>query len=299
MGNDSYTVIVVPQHSSTVKRYKLSTARLKGVASIFAAVFIVSAWLVYDYATVKSEVGELKELREQNQAQNEQIRSFVGKISEMESQMLKLRQFDAKLRIITNLEKPGSQEQYIGIGGPGEEVAGDYGSRKDMLIQKMHSDLENMQIEAAVQEESFVELQEFLEDKKSLLASTPSIWPVRGWITSGFGKRVSPFTGTWKMHDGIDIATRTGMTIVAPADGRVMFAGIESGYGKLLVIDHGYGVVTRFGHNSEIFVRQGDVVKRGTKVAAVGTTGRSTGPHVHYEVRVNGVPVNPKNYILN
>ncbi|MDT8317939.1 MAG: M23 family metallopeptidase [bacterium] len=299
MGKDSYTVIVVPQQSSQVKRYKLSTTHLKGVASVFTAIFILSAWLVYDYATVKGEVGELKELREQNQAQNEQIRSFVGKITAMESQMLKLRQFDAKLRIITNLEKPGGREQYIGIGGPGEEVADDYGSRKDMLIQKMHSDLENMQIEAAVQEESFVELQEFLEDKKSLLASTPSIWPVRGWITSGFGKRVSPFTGTWKMHDGIDIATRTGTTIVAPADGRVMFAGIESGYGKLLVIDHGYGVVTRYGHNSEIFARQGDIVKRGVKVAAVGTTGRSTGPHVHYEVRVNGVPVNPKNYILN
>ena len=118
MGKDSYTVIVVPQRSSQVKRYNLSTARLKAVASVFTAIFVVSAWLVYDYATVKSEVGELKELREQNQAQSEQIRSFVGKITAMESQMLKLIQFEAKLRIINNLEKPGSQEQYIGIGGP-------------------------------------------------------------------------------------------------------------------------------------------------------------------------------------
>ena len=210
-----------------------------------------------------------------------------------------MRQFDAKLRVITNLEQAGGREQYIGIGGPGGKSAFDYGKKRDMLVQRMHSDIENIQIEAAVQEESFNELVEFLEDKKSLLASTPSVWPVRGWITSGFGRRVSPFTGTYKDHEGLDIATRMGTPIIAPADGRVTYVGVESGYGKLLVIDHGYGVMTRYGHNSKIFTKVGEEIKRGQKIAAVGSTGRSTGPHVHYEVRVNGVPVNPKNYILN
>jgi len=299
MGKDSYTVIVVPQRSSSVKRYKVSKGRIKIVASVALAVVLASAWLTYDYIGVKKQTWLLKELREENHAQKDQIRSFADKIAMLETQMVKLRQFDAKLRVITNLEKPGTGEQYIGIGGPGENNLVDYGNRKDMLIQKMHSELENLQVEAAVQEESFVELQEFLEDKKSLLASTPSVWPVRGWVTSTFGKRVSPFTGTWKMHEGLDIATRAGTPIIAPADGRVTFVGVESGYGKLMVIDHGYGVISRYGHNSEIFVRVGDVVKRGQKVSAVGSTGRSTGPHLHYEVRVNGVPVNPKNYILN
>jgi len=299
MGKDSYTVIVVPQRSSSVKRYKVSKGKLKGLISIFASIVLISSWLLYDYSKVKMQMWELKDLREVNQSQKEQIESFSDKISSLETQMSKLRQFDAKLRVITNLEKPGSTEQYIGIGGPGEGSLSDYGSRKEKLIQRMHADLENLQVESVVQEESFVELQQFLEDKKSLLASTPSIWPVRGWITSAFGKRISPFTGTWDMHEGLDIATRSGTPIFAPADGRVTYVGIESGYGKLIVIDHGYGVVTRYGHNSEIFMKTGDVVKRGQKISAVGSTGRSTGPHVHYEVRVNGVPVNPKNYILN
>ena len=299
MGKDSYTVIVVPQKSSSVKRYKISRKNLKSIASFFVAFVLVSSWLAYDYINVKVQVWELKELREENRSQKEQIQAFASKITSVQSEMIKLRQFDAKLRVITNLEKPGSDGQYIGIGGPDETSLLDPGSRKEQLIQKMHSDLENLQVETVVQEDSFVELQEFLEDKKSLLASTPSIWPVRGWITSAFGKRTSPFTGTWKMHEGLDIATRSGTPIVAPADGRVTYVGIEAGYGKLLVIDHGYGVMTRYGHNSEIFVKTGDIVKRGYKVSAVGSTGRSTGPHVHYEVRVNGVPVNPKNYILN
>lgn len=298
MGKKYYTVIVVPQETSEVKRYRLSKRFLKIMASAGVAVVFSSAWLLYDYINVKNQIWEARELRDVAQAQKNQIQSFANKISTLETQMTKLRQFDTKLRVISNLEKEGPKEQYIGVGGP-DGNSFDYGNRQDLLVQKMHSDLENLNIEAAVQEESFNELIEFLEDKKSLLASTPSIWPVRGWVTSNFGKRLSPFTGTWKMHEGLDIATRMGTPIVAPADGRVIYVGVESGYGKLLVIDHGYGVVTRYGHNSKIFVKVGDEVKRGDKIAAVGSTGRSTGPHSHYEVRVNGVPVNPKNYILN
>jgi len=140
---------------------------------------------------------------------------------------------------------------------------------------------------------------EFLKDQKSLLASTPSLWPTRGWVTSGFGYRPYPFTGNEKMHEGIDIATRIGTPVVAPADGVVTFVGSEGSFGNLIVIDHGYGISTRFGHLSEIYIRVGKRVRRGDKIAAVGDTGRCTGPHVHYEVRLNGVPVNPANYILD
>ncbi len=296
---DSFTVLIFPQEPSRVKRLNISKRFLRFLLSVFVFSLLGLSWLIYDYVHVKEEVQVVKALREDNRAQKEQIQAFASKISSLEAQMAKLRQFDAKLRVITNLEQPGRGEQYIGVGGPDEGEVFDYRKRKDSLIRKMHSDLENLQIEAAVQEESFIELKEFLEDKKSLLASTPSVWPVRGWVTSGFGKRISPFTGTWKMHEGLDIATRVGRPIIAPADGRVTYVGVEAGYGKLLVIDHGYGVVTRYGHNSKILVKVGQKVKRGQKIAAVGNTGRSTGPHLHYEVRVNGVPVNPRNYILN
>ena len=143
------------------------------------------------------------------------------------------------------------------------------------------------------------ELVEYLEDQKSLLASTPSIWPVRGWLTSTFGYRTSPFTGRREMHKGLDIATRSGTPIIAPADGLVVFSGREGGFGNMIVIDHGYGITTRYGHCSALDAKLGQKIKRGDVIARVGNTGRSTGPHVHYEVAVNGVPVNPSRYILN
>ncbi len=138
----------------------------------------------------------------------------------------------------------------------------------------------------------------FFKNQKSLLSSTPSIWPTRGWVTSGFGFRKSPFTGLREKHEGWDIAARAGSKVRATADGEVVVEGREYGYGNMVEVDHGYGVMTRYGHNSKHLVKVGDRVKRGQVIALVGNTGRSTGPHVHYEVLLHGVPVSPKNYIL-
>jgi murein DD-endopeptidase MepM/ murein hydrolase activator NlpD len=158
--------------------------------------------------------------------------------------------------------------------------------------------LESLATEASRQEQSLHELQEYFDDQRSLLASTPSIWPARGWVTSDFGTRLDPYTAERRMHQGLDIATPHGQPVYSPSDGTVVFVGTEGGYGKVLVVDHGYGVKTRYGHLSEIFVGLGDRVQRGAKIAAVGNTGRSTGPHLHYEVRVNGIPENPRKFIL-
>ena len=142
------------------------------------------------------------------------------------------------------------------------------------------------------------EVYEANEDKLSFWASSPSLWPVQGWLTSGFGYRYSPWGGGVKMHKGIDIAAPMGTTIRAPSDGVVVFSGGKGGYGRTVILDHGYGIKTLFGHNSEILVVEGDMVKRGQKIATVGSTGASTGPHLHYEVHVDGIPTNPMNYIL-
>jgi murein DD-endopeptidase MepM/ murein hydrolase activator NlpD len=152
--------------------------------------------------------------------------------------------------------------------------------------------------EAHRQEASLRELTEYFEDQKSMLASTPSVWPTQGWVTSDFGSRLDPYSADRSMHQGLDISTPHGQPVITPSDGTVVFNGTEGGYGKVLVIDHGYGVKTRYGHLSETFVRLGERVARGQKVAAVGNTGRSTGPHLHYEVRVNGIPENPRKFIL-
>ena len=141
---------------------------------------------------------------------------------------------------------------------------------------------------------------ERMASQKDLLSATPSIRPAGGgWVSSGFGYRVDPFTGRRRMHKGLDFAAMTGTPIYAPADGVVSYSGREGGYGKIVSIDHGYGIVTRYAHNSRLLVKTGEKVKRWQKIAEVGSTGRSSGPHLHYEVRVNGVPVNPENYILS
>lgn len=143
------------------------------------------------------------------------------------------------------------------------------------------------------------ELDQYLLDKDSFLKSTPTLMPANGHLTSNYGPRMSPYAGRIKMHEGLDIGASIGTPIVAPADGVVTFSGPKPGFGNFIQIDHGYGIETIFGHASSLSVKKGQKVARGDKIATVGNTGYSTGPHVHYEVRVNGTPVDPLYYVLN
>lgn len=143
------------------------------------------------------------------------------------------------------------------------------------------------------------ELDQHLLDKDSFLRSTPTLMPALGHLTSGYGPRMSPYAGRIKMHEGLDVGAPIGTPIVAPADGVVTFSGPKPGFGNFVQIDHGYGVETIFGHASTLSVKKGQKVSRGDRIATVGNTGYSTGPHVHYEVRVNGTPVDPLYYVLN
>jgi murein DD-endopeptidase MepM/ murein hydrolase activator NlpD len=142
-------------------------------------------------------------------------------------------------------------------------------------------------------------LDQFLLDKESFLRSTPTLLPAAGHLTSSYGPRMSPYAGRIKMHEGIDVGAPSGTAIVAPADGIITFSGPKSGFGNFVQIDHGYGVETIYGHASTLTVKKGQKVARGDRIATVGNTGYSTGPHVHYEVRVNGTPVDPLYYTLN
>jgi murein DD-endopeptidase MepM/ murein hydrolase activator NlpD len=184
-------------------------------------------------------------------------------------------------------QKPPVDEAQGELAVEGQRDYGSLAIRIDQAVQ-----------ETTVREQGILELWGNLSERQSLLSATPSIRPAQGWFTSKFGYRISPFTGRPMMHNGLDIAAPPGSPIHATADGVVSFAGYDPGYGKLVSIDNGYGVVTRFGHTSQIYVEVGQRVHRHDVIAAVGNTGRSTGPHVHYEVRVNNVPVDPQNYVL-
>jgi murein DD-endopeptidase MepM/ murein hydrolase activator NlpD len=143
------------------------------------------------------------------------------------------------------------------------------------------------------------ELDQHLLDKESILSSTPTLLPAKGWITSYFGQRISPYSGQLKMHEGIDVGAPYGTKIISPADGVVTFSGEKAGFGKFIQVDHGYGIETIYAHNQSLYVRNGQRVKRGNLLAGVGNTGRSTGPHLHYEIRVNGVAIDPMYFILD
>jgi murein DD-endopeptidase MepM/ murein hydrolase activator NlpD len=147
-------------------------------------------------------------------------------------------------------------------------------------------------------EKNIHELDQFLLDKESFLSSTPTIFPADGWVTSYFGQRISPYLGKLKMHEGLDVGAPFGTKVIAPADGIVTFSGEKAGFGKFVQVDHGYGIETIYAHNQSLYVKAGQKVKRGNLLAAVGNTGHSTGPHLHYEVRVNGIAVDPLYFIL-
>lgn len=142
-------------------------------------------------------------------------------------------------------------------------------------------------------------LDEHLLDKESFVKSTPTIMPALGYLTSNYGPRMSPYAGKLKMHEGIDIGAPIGTPIVSPADGVITYSGPKPGFGNLVQIDHGYGVETIYGHMATMTVKKGQRVTRGDKIATVGNVGFSTGPHLHYEIRVNGTPVDPLYYTLN
>ena len=188
----------------------------------------------------------------------------------------------------------------IGIGGsPDISSYNKNSSLGSKAIEKLNMKVDSLQTQADLQEISFMELDKYFKDRKAFLASIPSIWPVKGWVTSGFGYRVSPFTGAREIHDGVDIAAPLQSYVISPADGFVIRSGRKRSLGLMMEIDHGYGLLTRYGHNSKNLVNVGDHVKRGQVIAQVGRTGRSTGPHLHYGIFLNGIPVNPAKYIID
>lgn len=302
MNKEYFDILIFGHETSKARHLKIHKKTFKIGFYLFTLIFLSTTVFFCDYIQIKRKVFELNRLRQEAQAQKSQIRFFSDQIEDLETQLSRLKDFDRKVRIIANLEKGQDTPPIIGIGGPSPSDIREKLKRENDengLIQQMKSDVERLKSEAISREESFSELEKLLQSKKEMLAHTPSIWPVMGWVTSGFGFRTNPFTGLTQMHEGIDISNQVGTPIIAPADGIISDIGNDLGLGKILVISHGFGMITRYAHLNKVLVRVGQKVKRGEKIAEVGTSGRTTGPHLHYEVRLGGIPVNPMRYILN
>jgi len=296
------TILFLPGGSNKVRKIKVSSGFIRFFLILIVSCSIGVCWLIKDYRDIKIQIPQLNHLKRENKIQKIQIVSLCKKINGINQKMAKLQEFDHKLRIMTNLNPTEKREQFLGLGGSNiNALTQDYqlGDVNRKLISQTHDSLKNLEMEIAVTAQSQTELSTFLKEQKSILACTPSIRPTTGWISSRFGYRISPFTDQREFHKGLDIATRVGTPIIAPADGLVVLAEREGNFGNLVTINHGYHLITRYGHLHKFRVKKGQFVKRGQVIGAVGNTGRCTGPHLHYEVLLNGVPVNPLRYILD
>lgn len=299
-----YSVLIVPEGQATMKRYKV-TRQLPKVIGVFALLWITLTFVLggaaYYYRSGWLSTADVR-------VQNEQMIATQSRVNEKLASMEE--SVGRASRLATQLES------VIGIGkktltksiGPISEDNELPDAKKLSLLQKTNNidvgfDGLELKMDELNQVVASVEMRlqgvyEYHQDKLAYWASIPSIWPVRGWVTSEFGHRRSPRGIGSTFHEGIDVSAPSGTPIYASGNGVVTFAGIKRGLGKTVVIDHGFGVTTVYGHSSQLFVREGDKVKRGSEIAAVGRTGRSTGPHLHYQVVVDGVPVDPMRYII-
>ncbi len=267
------------------------------------------SYIGYDYLKLKHSLSingdfddTVHSLNGEINTQRKQIQHFAEEIEGLKKQVDNLSKFEDKVRLIADIKQTSDSSGLIGIGSiPANSLDPDLplAQRHSGLIREMHEQVSQTKVAVEKNALDFEQLIKQLEQKRNLLAATPSIRPVNGWITSGFGGRVSPFTGQHEFHSGIDISNAPGTKIIAPANGRVATAAEKVYIGNLVILDHGHGRSTKYGHLKEILVNPGQEVKRGDVIGLVGNTGRSTGPHLHYEVLINGTPVDPLKYILN
>ncbi len=304
-----YTVLVIDDKGSPV-RERVVSKRL--MAALVATVCITISAIAaggYHYTRLYRSVAEKEQMQSQImrqradiESQRKQLQTFAQNINELKANLISLNEFESKIRILANLEHKADQASLFAIGGSmPDDLDTDLPLKEghDSLVRDMHTHINQVNQASAVQQNSFETLLKSLKSKRNLLASTPSLRPAKGWVSSDFGYRVSPFTGRREFHKGIDIANHQDTPIIAPADGVITYAQEKWLIGNMITIDHGYGMLTRYGHLHKMLKKKGERVKRGETIALMGNTGRSTGPHVHYEVHLNGVPVNPMHYILD
>lgn len=295
-------IVLFPEDANRIKQFKIPRFLI-----VFFALFLFSCaaflfLMLQDYPIMKAQMHRLAQLKKENEAQKKQFIYLAGQINQMTQKMGELQEFDRRVKIMVNLEASDDNTHFQGIGSlDTNNFQPDYSMAKTHhdLVRLMHRSLDNLNKEIAFDKQDKIGLHKFLENQKLLLASTPSIWPIKGWLSSPFGYRISPFTEAKEFHRGIDISARMNAPIVAPADGIISSVRWDHISGKVISLSHGYGLVTRYAHLEKTLVKKGQVIKRGEIIALVGTTGRSTGPHVHYEVHLNGAPANPLRYILN
>ena len=305
--NNSYTIKIIPGDGGKVKSLRLPLPLLKYAAGSLVALGLLFvgalSFAVYASFTAKSGSAEINDLRSVNSIQQEQLLQLAKKANSLQDEMDQLTALEEELRRQSGMAAPASGAENNAGDGTHDGQGGHY---VEPEVANVRAALTQVERGLAVRRESLKSLQQEIRARQEAMGTVvaggftvqsitiPSIWPCKGDVSSPYGLR----WGGSDFHPGIDIANDMGTPIVATADGVVEVAGWNSGgYGNMVDIDHGNGIMTRYGHASQVVVTAGQPVKRGQIIAYMGSTGFSTGPHCHYEVHVNGQVVNPASYL--
>ena len=304
MIGDRWTFLLVRDGHSTIKQYALSSRRLQVLVGggLLAAIILIGYALtigVDGYARLRSA-----QLDTRNTVLQDELQEFQMRVDHLESTLNQIAQNDARFRSIAGLESIDSEVLQAGVGGPGLVGPEAHSlwtidpSISENLFEVSY-DLNQLERRARLLSSSLEEATDSLLAHRDLLESTPSILPTPGWLSSSYSEsRMHPIHNRPLPHPGVDISAPKGTSIYAAAKGKGIKAGWIVGYGLTIEIDHGFGYVTLYGHASELVASQGEEVQRGDVIARVGSTGIATSPHLHYEVRVQGIAQNPANFIL-
>ncbi len=300
----TYTILFIPAARERMKKLDVSHRWMMGAwisgSSFLALFFVFTGVALY----LLHKENRMVELAHSSQHQKEEIVQIYGRLQEIHSRLLQLAHQEKKIRMILNSSAGTDSDALRGLGGPDALMAPSVLIQKgpngmSELMEEMDHQLDSLRHGISDQEVSLVSLRNSIVRQRIRWAYTPSIWPVKGVLTSGFGWRSSPFGVGRDFHPGIDIAGPVGVPVVATAQGTVTFAGWDQGYGKSVRINNGNGFETLFGHLDQFVVYSGEKVNRGEVIGYLGNTGLSTGPHLHYEIFRDNVPINPTRYIID
>lgn len=322
MANRFYTLMVVPEEGRAVRKWLIPSWVIRGAGLLLFVGLALTAIMAMDYLYLSGRVGENRDLQVENRRLRQKVQVYRSRIANIEKTLDRIEVFSNRLKVITNIDQEQSdlvdriKQQYEEkeTAEKKEEEAKKRGAYLDSLHDLHPEDPEReyliedydtivaqlriLETQALENEIAMNDTYELLIDQRSFLAALPNRKPAVGVFTSGFGTRKHPITGRVRMHEGLDVANRIGTPVVATADGVIRYANYRGSFGYLVVIDHGYGLETWYGHCNRLLVQAGQSVRRGDRIALLGNSGGSTGPHVHYEVRVYGIPVDPRTYLL-
>lgn len=296
MAKKHYSFIIVPHHKGQSKKISLTEKRVKILAGVLSFICILFIVFLVDYFTMNVTRQKYRALSDENARQKETIAQYKLAVNRLRKNIDDFEEYAKKLNVWAGLKSPEVMRE-LGVGSGGRDENQQVNPTNPTLDPGLEK-AESIAQKAQGIDKNLNTLARILEDQAYRRATSPSIWPTVGWRTSNFGKRKDPFTGVEEFHYGIDIAASHGSPIYATADGTVIKVKTEKTGGRVVTINHGGGITTVYCHMSKFNVKEGQKVKRWDVIGYVGQTGKAIGPHVHYEVQINGRSVNPNNYIL-